>query len=231
MQISNRLKSISCLVLLLIQFSVTINAANKSTNDKEDMKLTAREVFKKLQCQQLELLSPSVRLDMLDYWDADSIYKASNAMEGLSWLEMVADTYLKLHVTSVSTFEIKILSEKKNDIILTIYTIGSEAQARDSQLNFYDTALIPQETKKYFDIPELKDYFSIPKGSLTSMKEIREMIPFPTVSYEANPDNENLTSELTVKEFLNQDDWNIIKLFLKPSITLDWKNEKYKYHK
>ena len=114
---------------------------------------------------------------------------------------------------------------------MTVYTVGADPQAADSQINFYDEALKPLEVKKYFVAPELKDFFDIPKGSVTTMKEIREMIPFPTVKYNASPSNDSLTARLTVEEYINEDDWNIIKLFLKPEINLEWKKEQYKYHK
>ncbi len=59
------------------------------------------------------------------------------------------------------------------------------------------------------------------------MKEIREMVPFPTVEYSANAENNSISARLTVGEFMNLDDYNIVKLFLKPEITLEWKG-KYK---
>ena len=202
---------------------------DKDSKDKGEEIKTARRVFEKLDCQALEILSPSTRLDMLDYWDADSVYKASNEMEGLSWLESLSDNYLKLRITAVSSLEIKILPCKKENIVMTIYTVGNSTQAQDSQIDFYDSQLEKIETSKHFDMPELKEFFEIPKGSLTSMKEIRQMIPFPTVAYSASADNDDLTARLTVEEFVNLDDWNIIKLFLKPEIKAEWKKEKYKF--
>ena len=61
------------------------------------------------------------------------------------------------------------------------------------------------------------------------MKEIEEMIPFPTMAFSASADSYNLTGRLTVEQYINQDDWNIAKLFVKPEITLHWKKDKYKY--
>lgn len=217
------------IVLVLLISSVFPSLAKKENNEVAN--LTARDVFANIYCPPLEILPKSTRLDMLDYWDVDSVYRASNAMEGLSWLVNVTPSFLKVQITSVSTLEIKILPAKHGELILTVYTIGDDMQAQDSQLNFYDENLTLIPADKHFDMPDLKDYFDIPKGSVTTMKEIREMIPFPTVRYEASPENDNLTSQLTVKEFINQDDWNIIKLFLKPSVILDWHKDKYKIAK
>ncbi|MCH5238673.1 MAG: DUF3256 family protein [Muribaculaceae bacterium] len=211
--------------------------ANKNTRDSDESAnsgevageaLTARKIFEKIESSAIEILPLSTRLDMLDYWDVDSVYKASNAMEGLSWLESVTPNYLKVHVTSVSSLEIKLLPLKKDKIVMTIYTVGDSEQAEDSQVKFYDENLKELPTEKYLGMPQLKDFFEIPKGSATKMKEIEEMIPFPTIAFTANPDNDNLEARLTVEKYINQDDWNIAKLFVKPAVVLEWKKGKYR---
>ena len=215
---------------IVLTFAVSSVYAKKhdEVTDSIDKSFTAREVFIKLHSPALEILPVDTRLDMLDYWDVDSIYKATNAMDGLSWLVNLKDDYLKVQISKVSTLELKILPYKEHKLVLSIYTVGSEPQASDSQIDFLDENLIAIERDKVIEYPQLKDFFEIPKGSLTSMKEIRDMIPFPTMAFSANPDNNNLKAILTVEEFINQDDWNIIKLFLKPEITFDWKKDKYR---
>ena len=213
----------------------SLSAAEKSKEKshveeaKTDSVFSARKVFEKIQIPALEILPVSTRLDMLDYWDVDSVYQASNAMEGLSWLVDVKPDFLKVRVSAVSTLEIKILPVKKGKIVMTVYTLGDDVQAQDSEVNFYDESLEQLPTDKYFVMPVLKDFFEIPKGSATKMKEIEDMIPFPTVAYSANSENDKLEARLTVEKFVNEDDWNIAKLFLKPYITLEWKKERYRY--
>lgn len=222
--------------LLIVSAFATFNPGNASAAPKGEVSsdsvssrsLTARMVFEKIHTSDLEILPPSTRLDMLDYWDVDSVYKASNAMEGLSWLETVKPTYLKVRITPVSTLEIKILPEKKDSIVMTIYTVGDDVQAQDSQVKFYDENLQQLDSSKYFKMPEVKDFFEIPHGSTTKMKELEDMIPFPTVALSANPDNDNLEARLTVEKYINEDDWNIAKLFLKPDVILRWQKGKYK---
>lgn len=206
-----------------------IFAENSKEKSCDETHLTARDVFTKLECPALEILPLSRRLDMLDYWDTDSIYKASNVMEGLSWLEAMTDDYLKVHITNVSNLEIKILPDKKSELVMTVYTIGSDSQAQDSQIDFYDCNLTKLETGKYFEMPDLKNFFEIPKGSITSMKEIKDMIPFPTMAFSISEKGYFLTARLTVEDYMNVDDWNIIRLFLKPSIESEWKKEKFKF--
>ncbi len=212
--------------LLSVAFAAPCAAQDSHAQSSEDA-LTAREVFKRLESPALEILKKNTRLDMLDYWDVDSVYRAKNAMSGLSWLVDVKPGYLKVQITPVSSLEIKLLPEKKGEVVMTVYTIGGDRQASDSNVSFYDRNLKPLDTKKYFREPELKEFFDIPKGSLTTYKEIKEMIPFPTVEYSACAENDELSARLTVGEFMNIDDYNIVKLFLKPEISLRW-NGRYK---
>lgn len=196
--------------------------------NRPDSTFSARSVFETIHSSALEILPKSTRLDMLDYWDVDSIYKASNAMEGLSWLETLTPDYLKVRITPVSRYEIKILPAKKQNIVMTIYTVGDDEQAQDSEVKFYDTDLKEMPLSKHLVLPQVKDFFEIPKGSATKMKEIEDMIPFPTIAFSANPDNDDLEARLTVEKYINEDDWNIARLFFKPEIISIWKKETYK---
>lgn len=226
-------KAIGSALLLMSALAVSApamaQAPVKETKEKSDSIFSARKVFENIHLSALEILPKTTRLDMLDYWDADSVYKASNVMDGLSWIEELTETYMKVRITSVSTLEIKILPAAKSKLALTIYTVGDEVQAQDSRLQFFDENLQEVPLDKHFVMPQVKDFFAIPKGSATKMKEIEAMIPFPTMAFNANPKNNNLEAVLTVEKYINQDDWNIAKLFAKPSITLEWKKEKYKY--
>ena len=227
--------SILLIVSALAVFTPSANATSQKEKENKDFipdsLFTARKVFEKIHCSALEILPPTIRLDLLDYWDVDSIYKASNVMDGLSWLENVSPNYLKVRITSVSSLEIKILPDKKEKIAMTIYTVGDDVQAQDSQVKFYDQTLKELPSGKYLNIPEVKDFFEIPKGSATKMKEIEDMIPFPTIAFSASPDNDDIEARLTVEQYINQDDWNIAKLFVKPYITLEWHKDKYRLKK
>lgn len=214
-------------IRLLLLLAVAIGGmTGMSAQTREEGPLTAREVFANLQAPELDLLKKTTRLDMTDYWEADSVFKAVNGLGGVSELEALTADYVKVKMTPVSTVELKLLPGKgKEKIVACVYTVGSDTQAEDSQITFYDSRLQPLDAKKYFKQPDLKDFFDIPKGSATTIKEIREMVPFPTVAYSMEADSNELTARLTVEKYINVDDWNIIKLFLKPEIKAEWKGK------
>lgn len=219
------------MVSAFAMFSPQMVFAKTGGGEIPDTVLTARYVFENLHNSALEILPVTTRLDMLDYWDVDSVYNALNAMEGLSRLEEVKSDYLKVSVTPVSNLEIKILPDKKSKIVMTVYTVGDDVQAQDSQIKFYDESLQEIPSEKYFEMPRVRDFFDIPKGSATKMKEIEDMIPFPTIAFSAFPGSNNLQARLTVEKYINEDDWNIAKLFVKPYITYIWEKGKLKIEK
>jgi len=216
------------LILIICIGAIGLTA---SANEPVDS-LTIRHIFSKLSEPSLDILPVSTRLDMLDYYDTDSIYRAKNSLGGYSELIKVTPGYLKLKISDASDLQIKILPSKKSGkIIMTIYTVGGDSRARDSELRFYNPALQELPGGKIIRLPKLKDFFSMPRGSLTSMKEIEQMVPFTTMEFNAEAKNSDLTAHLTVGEYINNDDYNIMKLFLKPGITYRWQGDKFKLEK
>lgn len=178
----------------------------------------------------LPLISRSTRMDMLDYFRVDSTYRATNEMGGYSSLEKVSGDYLKVRISDVSTLELKVLPwGKSGRVIASVYTICGPAA--DSELRFFSPDMKPVKCQKFFKLPELKDFFSIPKGSLTKMKEIEAMVPFPTIEYDLSENSCDLTGRLTAGEYINQDDYNIMKLFLRPSLQWRWNGSKFELEK
>ncbi|MDE7380507.1 MAG: DUF3256 family protein, partial [Muribaculaceae bacterium] len=174
----------------------------------------------------LNLLKKSTRISMLHYFDADSIWKAPNAMEGVSELITVRPDYLKVRITDVSTLQIKLLPFRSGQLVMTIYNIGKEPGG-DSDIRFYNSELQEIPSDKFIKMPQLKDFFDIPKGSLTTMKEIQGMLPFYTTIFNADADSTTLEAEITVGEYVSTDDYNILKLFMRPRLKYTWNGKKF----
>lgn len=192
---------------------------------------TASGVFIHLPVNVLDILPRSSRLDMLAYYHSGNGGHVTNAMGGESWLLNCTDDFLEVRLTSVSTFQIKLLPRaKKEPIVMTLYTIGGDGrQPADTDVRFFEVPLLTElDRSKIFKEPRLKDYFFIPKGSVTKMKEIEEMIPFPTYEFTAAPGADTLTGRLTIGDYLNQDDYNILRLFLLPAVDYSWNGRSFR---
>ncbi len=180
----------------------------------------------------LELINRSNRMDMLDYYAADSIYHAPNGMEGFSYLEKVTPVYVKLSLTPVSTMSVSVLPLKKDTIYQCIYTLGSDTQAHDSEIKLYDRNYHELPVNKFITLPELNDFFNIPsKGKKEKISLIEQIIPFPTVTYTFDPDSYVLTARLTSEEIIGKDEYEKISYLLKPEIKYIWNGKRYELQK
>lgn len=223
------IKNLTKVVAIVV---LTIAAPFASFAKEKSDTITARQAFINMPATVLDLLDKSTRMDMLDYFDTDSIWSAINEYNGMSRLQTVTPDYLSVEITPVSNLQIKILEDKKgNDVVMTIYTTGKPGETLDSDIRFYNTAMQELPTAKYLELPKLKDFFEFPKGSSTKMKEIEELLPFYSVNYKAAPGNNTVTGELITGDFVNLEDKKIVTLFLKPEIQLFWDGNKLKYKK
>ncbi|MDE7410269.1 MAG: DUF3256 family protein [Muribaculaceae bacterium] len=214
----NLLLTVFCLVI-----SVTGHAAVYVPES-----LTASKVFADVPLEVLDMLRPSTRLDMLDYYtQADSILVATDALGGGSRLETVTPDYIKVSVTPVSTLEIKILGEGKRQIVMTLYTTGGDGVAKDTDVRFFDSRLRPLDASRFLKAPKITDFFSL-KDSGISEKELGEKIPFSTVVYTTGPGEALLDATLTSLEVISREDRELLTPFLKPVLSARW-NGRYKF--
>lgn len=212
------------LVALLMVLPVMAFARKPETPDT----ISARRAFVEMPVDVLDLLSKGVRLDMLDYFDNDSIYEGRNEFDGHSRIVEANRNYIKVEVTPASVLQIKILPTSKGEMAMTVYTVGADKDSKDSEVRFFDASMQEMDGSKIFKMPELKDFFRIPKGSVTKMSEIEEMMPFYTVDIKATAENDNITAELTPGDFLSVEDMNIVSLFMEPVLTYIWDGKKLK---
>lgn len=199
--------------------------ARMNAQNNSEPTLTASKVFAEAPLEVLDLLRPSTRLDMLDYYaQADSILPAVNALGGTSRLVDVAPDYLKLEVTPISTLEIKLLHAGKKQLVMTLYTVGDETMASDTEVRFFDDQLKPLDAGKYLKAPKLIDFFTL-KGSGISKKELMEKVPYESVQFSTGPGETPLTATLTSLRALSQEDRDLLTTVLTPTLSAPWTNK------
>lgn len=192
---------------------------------KEEEPLTASKVFAQAPLEVLDMLRPSTRLDMLDYYtQADSLLTVSNALGGESRLEQVTPDYMRVSVTPVSTLEIKILQAGKKKIVMTLYTTGDDGVAKDTEVRFFDSTLKPVDGSRFLKAPELADFFNNNKHVI-SKEELREKVPFMAVYYAIGPGDAPLTAKLTTLETLSQEDRDLLTPLFAPILSVPWKGK------
>lgn len=191
--------------------------------------ITAREAFVRLTSPSLNLLTLDMRQDLLSYYDADTLRQVPNALAGLSQLTRpVTDSYLKVHITPVSTMTIKILPHKNDTIVATVYTIASPGQAADSQVSFYDSKMNKLSDDKYLKMAQIDEFIETPhnRQERELKKELLSAIPYPTVEYTLTPESDDLTARLTVADYLGAETMQQLKPYLRPELVYIWKNDR-----
>lgn len=185
--------------------------------------LTASRFFADAPLEVIDMIRPSSRLDMLDYYNqADSLLSVPDALGGKSRLAQVADDYLKVEVSPVSTLEIKVLPYRKSAIYMTLYTVGSDSIARDTKVRFFDDGMRPLATEKFLKAPPTKAFFHN-KGSDITDANLEEWMPFQTVVYTTGPGDTPLTATVTTLLTLPEETRGNLSTILTPTLSAPWK--------
>lgn len=193
--------------------------------------ITASSAFARLPLTVLDILRPSTRLDMLDYWNADSVWHAPNTLGGESLLERVGPDYLTVRLTEVSTLQICVLPRWKSHrlpLVMTLYTIGGKNEGGDTEISFFDSDLNPVSADKFFKAPETKDFFRAAKGSKVKVRELEAQLPFATVSYIGIPGNPfRMMGRLTAGAWLAEEAREALTPYLLKGIEWEWDGQKF----
>lgn len=220
-------------VFLIIAF-VTVGLAGASAKQADCDTISATRAFISFPESVCPMLNEDNRLTMVDYFRAGMDKHTVNTMQGESWLTALTDNYAAARITEVSRLQLRILPLKKSrQMVVATYTVANEDTdiAPDSELLFFDAQMNPVPAKKVIKLPVLETFFSIPRGSLTSMKEIRQMIPFFTIEYTLSADSDVLTAKITLAENIDRDDLKILSLFLHDTVTYSWNGSRYAQNK
>lgn len=191
--------------------------------------LTASEAFVKLPAKTLDLLTTSMRRDLIDYYKNDSIYKVRNAMQGLSYIDgAVTDDYIKVRLTPVTELTVRVLPYKKGDLVMTIYTIGDSVQAHDSEIRFYGAGMQELKLTDFIKPASTSDFIDTQGIGKKERGELESLVPFPTVEYAIGPGSDVLSATLTVGEFMGKEAYDKLASRLNRRREYTWTGKKFK---
>jgi hypothetical protein len=211
---------------MMIGWLLSAGSFTLSAKESADT-LTARDALLRMPIANIDILSRSMRLDMLGYYDADSIYQVRNALSGVSEIvPPLTNDYLKIRLTSASTIAIKVLPSKSGQIFVSSYTIGGENNSHDSELSIFDKYMRHIKTSKYLKEPKLKDFLIEGVDSKTR-EMVLETIPFLTVEYTLEPDRDTLTATLTIDGYMGREAYDKVSPYLRKQLQYRWSGNKF----
>ena len=218
--------------MMLMVAVLSSTSLHFTTYAKETELGPAAKFFTDMPLEVMELINRSHRLDMLDYYAADSIAEVPNGMEGFSRLIKVTPDYLKVQITPESTMSISVIPAKPDTIYQCIYSIGKEGIANDSELRFYTSDFVQLPTQKLIQAPVLTDFINIHTIPGKERKEItrqlESMIPFTSITYETDSGSPVVTAHLTSHALIKSPETDKYMQYLKPTINFIWTGKKYK---
>lgn len=189
--------------------------------------ISARRAFTEMAPGNLDLLPRDTRVDMLIYFDNDSIYSAVNNAGGKSRLQEVAPDYLSVSLTDASTLELKVLDRNDgSQIVMAVYTVGRPGEIQDSEVEFYDARMQPLQKDKIFRAPKTEAFLK--ETGKDRIRELESLLPFYAVAYDAAPGSATLTGRLTYGDLLPKEDQPRVEALLKPLLTFTWNGKEFK---
>lgn len=211
------------LLITVLLGSAACMAGNRENLDT----ISIRRAFIDLPVKDMDLLPRDTRLDMLDYFDADSLYMAPNSLKGASQIEVMTPDFLKIRLTPISKMVFKKLRMKDgSEIIMTLYTTGGDGDIRETDMKFYDSALNELPADRFFEAPVLQDFFNF-KGDKEKKARIDKIMPFYTVAYKAEPASEVLSGKVTLEDVLLDENLQTLKKSLKPDLLWVWNGKRF----
>ena len=175
------------------------------------------ELFIKMPNDMIVQLEEAWRKDLADLYKSGKPAVLENTMMGKSVLQKLTDHYLMLQTTERSVVELRLLPLINNTyIICMIETVY--APIADSRVSFYTTDWQPLSAESIFT-PVTEDWFwkeDANESSLTS--------DIFLVKYSLSDEHENLTAEYMTPLYLDDENQQIVKAFLKADPKIyEWK--------
>ncbi len=186
--------------------------------------LSAAGVFTSAPSEIFPLLDRNARLDMYDYFTGGFENSTANSLKGESRITAMSPMAMSIDMTPASTCEISLLPTAGGDTIVALITTV-RTPVPDSHINFYDRKWTELSVKKYISLPNLNDWLT--NTGNKAFATVAETIPFLLTSFTYNPDTKCLTLTDHTGEFLSEDDYEIVKPYLREKITYVWNGKKF----
>lgn len=237
---TRRFPRLAKIAIIAILAMAAAEAGAKEKASEKPSALTAAQVFADIPVSVLDLLDRSTRLDMLDYAAVDSVYEATNLLEGTSRLLTLTDTYALIEITDVSSLQIKLLPGKKGEtVIMTLYTVGSPTQTADTGIEFFDSSFRPLKLSDHFPALKARDFLTACAEASASapcrgreadgiLKELEAKLPFPTYKMTASPYDATLTVDLTIPTDIDTADRDALLAHVAAPRVFTWTGSKFK---
>ncbi len=187
---------------------------------------TVADFFVAAPSEAVPLLSKSNRLDMLDYFRYGSDRETANLFYGKSRILAESPTALSIQLADRSSLQIAMLANGNDTILAVVTTIA--VPSKDSRLDFYNSDW--QRLKRQaLASPSYEQWLT--KDGRKHANEFSEILPFILASAEFDSEAKTLTFTNNSDNYLAPDEYERLKVWLRPTIVYDIIGHKFKMRK
>ena len=179
----------------------------------------------------LPLLSSVNRADFVDFLESNMKAEVKNKFGGTSEMTDLTPDYIRIQMTSRSTWEMKTLSvNDSTKIICTVFTTCGPVC--DSEVRFYTSDWNEVPSSSYLTPPVMDDYFQLADSTrLDDYTDYRNRMDMLLAKSNLSKEDNTLTFTLTTPEYVGKksadDAKEIAKAdeFLRKPLVYIWRND------
>ncbi len=185
--------------------------------------LTASEAFSTAPNSVFPLLDSSTRMDMIDYFNSGMSNTSTNNLKGQSAVTALSDKSLSVKMTDSSTAQIVVLDGNSGQIVAVISTVASPGL--DSSIAFFDADWKALPDGDFFAKPRLDDWLT--DEGKANKADVEMQVPFMLASYNYDPATGKLLLVNNLNRFLDEDIYDIVSPYLRPTLSYTWTGKKF----
>lgn len=205
------MKKIAIALYLACSFTVGLNAQQ------------AKDYFINMPDSILPLLTPVNRADCIDFLGSKMKAEVTNRFGAKSEMTGLSPDYIRMQMTSQSTWQMKLLS--LNDTIKIICTLSTAcAPVCDSDIRFYSTDWKELSASAFLAMPAAADFLSVPDTLADySVRDALQGVDLLLMKADFSPNDNKLTFTFTTPEYLGQETSDKIKAYIRTPLIYVWK--------
>lgn len=193
---------------------------------------TMKELFVSMPDTLSLILTPVNRADCIDFLASDMRARVTNRFNKTSEVTALTDDYLCAQVTESSVWEMRSLPlEDATSVICFIKTV--KASAEDSHIMFFTQDWQPLPLRDFLPtLPAADDFFrtelELTQAQADSLNELRKQTYITFIKASLSPTDNTLSFTYTTPEYMNHEDREKIKAYLRETpITYIWENKHF----
>lgn len=197
------------ILFLLIVLSVTLHAQD------------AKTLFATIPDSFTPLLTKNDRADFIDFLESDMKARVKNKFDSISEMTDLTPSYIRIQMTSRSSWEMKVLPMNDSVIICTVSTAC--APVCDSHVRFYTSNWKELPASDYLTLPSMDNFFttstSLEAYDRESLKSKADML---LLKAELSKEEALLTFTFTTPDYLEQSEAKKLSEMVRSNLVYKW---------